>query len=218
MLEQGWREHLRRRKAAHLNAETVKTLLEQQHDHTDPMRSGNGGGDTGWRIMPHAPGCRLKRYGVICTCHLRQYAELDRLMSHMRDDRQTPLFDVGDDRVSLRSLHWHVHHRYRRTEVTAKTVRYSQGRLVGVVERPGVATSKVTPMSSNQAIVGQAAGWETHLSEQRHKRSKNARDVRVLVASWHRDVRPVLVDLGVRWIANSWALERVAPELVEVAA
>lgn len=201
-----------------MTPETIKQLLEQQAETTDPMRSGNGGGDTGWRIMPHAPGCRLKRYGVICTCHLRTYAELDRLMDVMRDDRATPLLVTESGKVSLRALHWHVHHRYRRLDVTAKTVRYSQGRLVGLVERPGIPSSKVTPLTPSQAIVGQAAGWETHLSEQRHKRSKNARDVRVLVASWHRDVRQPLVDLGVQWIASAWALEKVTDVLQEVAA
>lgn len=202
-----------------MNADTVRTLLEQQHELTDPMRSGGGFGAGGMTLMPHAAHCQIQSSSSRrCTCHLRAFVELDRLMEAMRVDRQHPLLEVGDERVSLRALHWHLHQRYRRIDTSAKTVRYIQGRLVGVVDRPGVPTTKVTPLSASQAIVGRATGWETHVQEQRHKRSKNARDARVMVASWHRDVKPMMVDLGVSWIAGHWALAAVADELQEAAA
>lgn len=202
-----------------MNADTVRTLLEQQAEAVDPMRSGGGFGAGGLTLMPHAAHCLIQSSSTRrCTCHLRAFVELDRLMEAMRVDRAHPLLDLGDEKVSLRALHWHVHHRYRRIDISAKTVRYVQGRLLGVVDRPGVPTTKVTPLQPFQAIVGRATGWETHVQEQRHKRSKNARDARVMVASWHRDVRPTLVDAGVVWLASNWALTAVPNELQEAAA
>lgn len=210
-----------------MNQTTVRTLLEQHSEITDPMRSGNGGDGGGLKLMPHSPGCLMRKVRrdeyqrpiwtpAVCTCHLRDHVELDRLLEMMRVDRG-PLLAIADERVSVRALRWHVIHRYLRVTTSAKTVRFLNGRTVGIVERPDVPTSRVTPLTDHQDVLIKPAGWETHLAEQRHKRSKNARDARVLIATWHHDVKLPLVDAGVVWIASNWAHTK-APELLQEAA
>ena len=68
------------------------------------------------------------------------------------------------------------------------------------------------------AVLQKPASFETHIREQRHKRSKNALDVRVRLATWNPQVQAALVDEGVGWIAHHWALKPVAAELDQVAA
>lgn len=211
-----------------MNPATVKTLLENHSELTDPMRSGNGGDSSGVKLMPHATGCLMRKtrrdaYNrpiwtpAICTCHLRDHVELGRQLETMRVDRG-PLHHVGLDRVSLRALRWHIIHRYLRATTTAKTVRILHGKTVGIVEKPDNPTSRVTPLTPHQEVIGKPTGWETHLAEQRQKRSKNSRDMRVLITTWHHDVRPELVEHGIVWIAHNWATRSSSRQPENIAA
>jgi len=57
--------------------QTIIQLLEQLHELTDPVRAGNGDGQTGMLLMPHAKDCVInaKVLPPRCTCHLRSVTE-----------------------------------------------------------------------------------------------------------------------------------------------
>lgn len=201
----------------------IRTLLERRHEFTDPQRSGNGGDRNGLKLMPHEPRCSLLAKDSfppvyrrpICTCRYQHYAELDRLLEAMRVDRAHQL--IGDAKHSLRSLHWHVRERYLSCDHTPKIIQFVAGKAIGIVgkklDQAGRYRPTVTPLAANQALVeAKPVNWEAEVAQQRRRRSRTPVEGRVIVATWNIAVTPAKVELGVGWIADSWALT-IEPEL-----
>lgn len=199
--------------------DTIRTLLERRHELTDPQRSGNGHGSGGVTLMPHEPRCNLLARDAkppakpvyrqpVCTCRYRNYAELDRLLEHMRADRAAAL--IGDAKHSLRSLHWHIRERYLNCDYAVKTIQFVAGRAVGVAGKRldrGAYRPTVTPLARNQALVeAKPVNWEAEVAMQRRRRAHTPVESRVIVATWNAEVQPVKVELGIGWIAASWTL------------
>lgn len=177
-------------------ARTIIELLEQLHELTDPVRAGNGDGQAGLLLMPHAKECRMfaKDGRSFCTCHLRAVTELERLLRVMRDDHHASLLVLPDgEKVSLRACWWNINERYLRCVSTTRDVWWQQARWRG--------------LSQHQAIVAQPGGWKLALATERSKRNKASLAVRVRVVTWDAKVRPAVVERGVQWVAESWALE-----------
>jgi hypothetical protein len=72
--------------------DVIVQLLERMHELTDPVRAGNGNGQTGMLLMPHSPDCAVTRTAPPrCSCALRSLVELERLLRVMRDSGHDPL-------------------------------------------------------------------------------------------------------------------------------
>jgi hypothetical protein len=94
--------------------------------------------------------------------------ELERLLCVMRNDRHRSLLTLASgERVSVRSLWWHLTERYIRCTVSLK----------------------------DYPVKRKAKGGKTLTVVERRS-----------VARYSREVRPALVDLGVQWLAENWAL------------
>lgn len=91
--------------------------------------------------------------------------ELERLLRVMREDRTEALQIVGGPKVSVRSLWWHVHHRY--IAATTRTVdvevvrRGKNGKRARVLERRAVASfdRAVNPQLVSAGVAWMAAAW-----------------------------------------------------------
>lgn len=174
---------------------TITEILEQITDLTDPVRAGNGNGQTGLLLMPHAHDCAVTRTSPPrCTCALRSAIEVLRLLALMRDDRHAPLLHLPDgSKVSVRSLWWQLNERYLRCNTSIRTLHWKAGRWHGL---------------NNGTVVAQPGGWQLALAAERTKKRKTATtQARVRVVTWHPDVRTVKVERAVGWLADNWALE-----------
>lgn len=108
-------------------ASKIRDLLERWPELTETSETGSiaGGGGSGVSLTPHENRCALNAKAdpawhpgmstspAHCTCAYRGVAELGRLLRVMRDDRAASLVLVSPGRKqSVRSLYWHVNHRY----------------------------------------------------------------------------------------------------------
>lgn len=172
--------------------DTIVQLLERMQDLLDPVRAGNGDGQTGMLLMPHSADCALTRTAPpLCTCALRSLVELERLLAVMRDSRHQPLLEHDGQRVSLRALWWHVTERYLRCDTVVRDVTWRAGRW----------------QIAHGTVVAQPGGWELALVAERGKRRQRGVPVRVRVVTWHPGVDPAKVGRGVAWLADNWGLQ-----------
>lgn len=173
----------------------IEALLEQYAELTDPVRAGNGNGQTGLLLMPHSKECAVTRTSPPrCTCVLRSMLELERLLAAMRDDRHAHLLHLGDGtKVSVRALWWQLNERYLRCNTSIRTLSWKGGKWHGL---------------TNGTVVAQPGGWQLALATERTKKRKTSTtQARVRVVTWHPDVRTVKVEKAVGWLADNWALD-----------
>lgn len=92
-------------------AQTITQLLERWTELNDPVRTGNGGNDTGLRLMPHDPKCLLNRKAdattwtpAKCTCSRQALAHLEKLLATLQTERH--------------NIWWHLNERYIRAQQT----------------------------------------------------------------------------------------------------
>jgi hypothetical protein len=172
--------------------DVIVQLLERMHELLDPVRAGNGDGQTGMLLMPHSPDCAVTRSSPPrCSCALRSLVELERLLRVMRDSGHDPLNVLpSGERVSTRTLWWNLNERYLRCETALREVTWRSGRW----------------QLSHGSVVAQPGGWEQALVAERSRRRQRGIPVRVLVVTWHPGVDEARVAAGVGWLAANWGL------------
>lgn len=146
--------------------DVIVHLLERLNELVDPVRAGNGDGQTGLLLMPatYTPSVR----------------ELERLLVVMRLDRSESLLLLGNGRkASVRACWWHLNERYLRA-----TTR----------------TCWRCPKCSTESHV------ERHTHRDRRGKLCAYPGKRVLVNVYDPGVDEKLVDAGVGWLAEHWAL------------
>lgn len=174
--------------------QTIIQLLEQLHELTDPVRAGNGDGQTGMLLMPHAKECRMfaKDGASYCTCHLRAVSELQRLLGVMRDDRNASLLVLPDgEKVSLRACWWNLNERYLRCQSSTRDLTWRAGRWQGL---------------SHGSVAAQPGGWQVAFAKEAAAKRRRGAQIRVRVVTWDSGVRLPVVERAVEWLSESWAL------------
>lgn len=173
--------------------DVIVQLLERMQDLLDPVRAGNGDGQTGMLLMPHSPDCALTRTAPPrCSCALRSLVELERLLRVMRDNPHGSLLELSSgERVSTRALWWHLNERFLRCTTAVRDVTWRGNHWQGL---------------SHAAVVAQPGGWQLAWASESPRRRQRGVAFRCKVITWHPDVRSQLVDAGVAWLADNWGL------------
>lgn len=127
--------------------EVISELLSRYHELVEPgVREGLAGTGEALALMP-----------ATYTASVR---EIERLLRSMREDRSEALQLVGDRKVSVRALWWHVHHRY--IAATTRTVdvevlkRGKNGKRHRDIERRAVPCFD---RAVNPVLVGAGVAW-----------------------------------------------------------
>lgn len=171
---------------------TIGEILEQLPELTDPVRAGNGDGQTWLRLMPHEPSCRIRDWKPPrCTCAYSSAAEVVRLLQVMRDDRVHFVTMPAGGTVTLHRLWWNLNERYLRATTSTRELGWRQGQFAG--------------LASYQTVVAQPNGWQLALAKERTRRKQAHTLIRVRVATWSPNVDRAQVARGIGWMADNWA-------------
>lgn len=170
----------------------IVSILEQLPELVDPVRAGNGDGQTWLRLMPHEPSCHIRDWKPpTCTCSLQCALEVQRLLYVMRDSSLLSLMPDGS-MVPVRTLWWHLNQRYMRCSTSTRELGWRSGRYSGLPE--------------HSAIAAQPGAWHLALAAERTRRKNKGTMIRVRVVTWDPQVRRPLLDRATRWLSDAWSL------------
>lgn len=174
----------------------IVSILEQFDELANPLWATSAGGSGGPALMPATYNASVR--------------EVERMLTRMRDDRHQPLIRTMTGKHSVRSLWWHLDQRYLKADRRLCDVRFVRGNPQGFVgkrlDENGFRPT-VTPFLRNQQVArSNIVNWDLEVAENRLRRSQTPVDARVFVTTWHRDVQPLKVDLGVGWLCDHWTL------------
>jgi hypothetical protein len=115
----------------------------------DPLNGPSGVRGDGEAIgfAGHDKGCRIGS-SLRCSCSKRTLDEYERLVRLMRDDRHEPLLELNGQKVSVRSLWWHLEHWHHRATRVIRHVPVQangkKGRKLRVLNHDGTPATRPT--------------------------------------------------------------------------